>query len=410
MKKQDEIFDNKIKSLLEGAEDPVPDFVWEGVSAKLDATPSHKDLWWWTSRVLAPVTAAAAAVAVGVFAVTGQLDSNEGGMIEVLREDTAPTALVKESVPERHVTEEKSEKNTVTGKQDRKHEEKVADKKEEMAVEKSEAAPILVDAGETPECEIPEPQPKPESKPEPQPEHEPKKNTTLTFEDWAEFEEPVKNKKQKLLLSFAGNITGRESMNSKGMRPMKTSSSVAPYTSGLKEVGESTYGLPVTLGIGAKYEFTNRWTLGFGLNYTLLSRRLSGIYTDVSGEEVVRTNYKDIVNNQSYIGIETKLFFNAVNSRIIDFYVYAGGGVEKPFLNSFNMKGADGNRHYKGACEGVQPYLKAGLGLEFNVSGFLGIYLDPNVIYCFRNDRLPQSIRTVHNLFPGVEAGLRFRL
>ena len=397
MKKQDEIFDNKIKSLLEGAEDPVPDFVWEGVSAKLDATPSHKGLWWWTSRVLAPVTAAAAAVAVGVFAVSGQLDSNEGGMIEVLREDReTPTAMVEESMAELPVIEEKSEKKTVTGKQDRKHEEKVADKKEEMAVEKSEAAPILVDAGETPDCEEIEPQPN--------------KVTTLTFEDWAEFEEPVKNKKQKLLLSFAGNITGRESMNSKGIRPMKTSSSVAPYTSGLKEVGESTYGLPVTVGIGAKYEFTNRWALGFGLNYTLLSRRLSGIYTDVSGEEVVRTNYKDIVNNQSYIGIETKLFFNAVNSRIIDFYVYAGGGVEKPFLNSFNMKGADGNRHYKGACEGVQPYLKAGLGLEFNVSGFLGIYLDPNVIYCFRNDRLPQSIRTVHNLFPGVEAGLRFRL
>lgn len=391
MKKQEEIFDNQIKAMLENAEEPVPDFVWTGVNAKLDASPSRKGLWWWTSRVFAPVAAAAAAVAVGVFAVSGRLDSDGGGMIEVLREESAvPTAMVmvEESEPAMPVIEKEAGKKTVSVKQ-----ELTGEKMDENL---NDAEPILVETGESPECETVEPQAKTAA--------------TLTFEDWADFEEPVKNKKHNLLLSFAGNISGRDNMSPKGMRPLKTSSSVAPYNSGLKEIGESTYGLPITVGIAAKYELTKRWALGFGLNYTYLSRRLSGVFTDVSGEEIIRTNYKNIVNSQSYIGLEAKMFFNAVNSRVLDFYVYAGGGVEKPFINNFNMKGEEGNRLYKGACEGVQPYLKAGLGLEFNVSKFIGIYLDPNVSFCFKNNKLPQSIRTVHSIFPGVEAGLRFRL
>ena len=403
MKEQEEIFENRIKAMLEDAEEPVPDFVWDGVNAKLDAAEAPKGLWWWTSRVAAPVVAAAAAIAVGVFAVSGRLDSDGTDMIEVLREDeafvTPVFAEVEESASEECVPVKPAEYVDVA---------EHAESAEIIEVAEKVDVPETVDTGEPEDCTVPEIKGK-ETK-ECGKETQKAGPATLTFEDWAEFEAPGKAGKRKLLLSFAGNITGRENNFSKDIRPMKTSSSLAPYTSGLKETGNSTYSLPVTIGIGAKYEFTRKWALGVGLNYTHLSRRLSGVFTDVSGEEVVRTTYKDIINNQSYIGLEAKLFFNAINSRILDFYVYAGGGVDKPFSNNFKMKGHEGIRLYKGECKGVQPYLKAGLGLEFNVSRFVGIYLDPNVAFCFRNDKLPQSIRTVHSIFPGVEVGLRFRL
>ena len=58
------------------------------------------------------------------------------------------------------------------------------------------------------------------------------------------------------------------------------------------------------------------------------------------------------------------------------------------------------------------PQFSAGLGLgvEFKLTPWLGLYLDPAFRYYFRPDLQPRSLRTIQPLRFDVEAGLRFSL
>ena len=64
---------------------------------------------------------------------------------------------------------------------------------------------------------------------------------------------------------------------------------------------------------------------------------------------------------------------------------------------------------FKGGTSGVQLSVLGGLGIEYGLNDFMGIYLDPNVRYYFDMNQ-PKSIRTQQPLNIGFELGLRFNL
>ena len=51
-----------------------------------------------------------------------------------------------------------------------------------------------------------------------------------------------------------------------------------------------------------------------------------------------------------------------------------------------------------------------GVGVEFKITPWLGLYLDPSFRYYFRPDLQPRSLRTIQPLRFDLEAGLRFSL
>ena len=57
----------------------------------------------------------------------------------------------------------------------------------------------------------------------------------------------------------------------------------------------------------------------------------------------------------------------------------------------------------------LQFSVGAGVGVEFRLSGKLGLYLDPGVRYYFPNSQ-PKSIRTDKPFMFNFDAGLRFSL
>jgi hypothetical protein len=181
-----------------------------------------------------------------------------------------------------------------------------------------------------------------------------------------------------------------------------------PTTGVEQKSSESTYGLPVSLGAGVKIGLGEKWSLGIGANYTLLTRKFFGTYTLVDNEGNIKESISsDIRNVQQYIGIPVNVFYNIVNSDYLNFYTYAGGAVERCISDKYDILKTE--YIHKGSVQGVQMSANLGIGVEFLLGKHLGLYIDPSIRYYFDCGQ-PKSIRTAQPFMLGFEAGLRINL
>jgi len=90
--------------------------------------------------------------------------------------------------------------------------------------------------------------------------------------------------------------------------------------------------------------------------------------------------------------------------------VFTGGTMEFLVDNDYLVHGTQKDIHYH--QRGTRPQFSAGLGVgvEFKITPWLGLYLDPSFRYYFRPDLQPRSLRTIQPLRFDLEAGLRFSL
>ena len=161
------------------------------------------------------------------------------------------------------------------------------------------------------------------------------------------------------------------------------------------------YSVPVSVGISAKIRLSERFDLGIGVNYTVMSRKLAGEFNG--------NYYSDIRNIQQYVGIPLSIYFNIVQSKRVAFYVQAGGAVERSISDQYRMTEANNNViTHREPAKGVQLSVSAGIGIEYWFTDFIGIYLDPTLRYYFDNYQA-KSIRTDQPLQTGFELGMRFR-
>ena len=206
-------------------------------------------------------------------------------------------------------------------------------------------------------------------------------------------------------------IAGTNSPQSNGaLKPLRAPGMLNdPVKTTVEQVGEeTTYGLPVSVGLGVKLNFTKRWSLGIGINYTLLTSSFNGKYTEVKDGVASMPISERVKNTQHYIGIPINAYYNIVSRDFINFYAYAGGAVEKCIGNTYQVQTTPVINHHE-AVKGVQLSANAGIGVEFLLGKHVGIYLDPSLRYYFKGGQ-PKSIRTAQPLMLGFEAGVRFNL
>ena len=226
--------------------------------------------------------------------------------------------------------------------------------------------------------------------------------------EWEEEKERRKVGTSLVISGIAGTNGTQAKPGGQGMLKQPSISSAPPKT-GIKETStRSTYGIPVSFGAGVKIDFTDRWSLGVGLNYTLLTRRFYGSYTEVNEQgSIVINTQTDIRNTQNYVGIPVNAFYNIVDTRHLNFYTYAGGAVERCVSDKYQLLGKDITHSEK--AKGVQLSVNLGIGVEFLLGDYLGLYIDPSLRYYFDNGQ-PKSIRTDQPLMLGFEMGLRVKL
>lgn len=440
-------FDLEIKALMDSAEEEVPGRVWESVCERLDSAGASSGTGKavfpvWLRRSLAGVAVAAAVISAVIlipWGGSGSVESDEEllavvpsqgtladvpgeipsvGMEEFRPSGTPSVAGTSGSVPASEQTTAFSDLPlSESGSAGR----NLSSDESDSSLPESVSEASVSEASISEEPVLAEPSENPAGNPsEVSPELKGAGNADVDDSDWVDARELEGRKKIRSSLSISGNamtntLSGGMSRNatqsySRPGTPSLGSEQVALKT--ITETGSSSYGIPVSFGIGAKFFIGRRWAIGAGLNYTIMTRSFNGIYIDPATSSSSGLSYDfnetKIRNSISYIGIPINAYFSIIRTNIVDFYVYAGGSAEKCVANVYRMQ--DPVASYKENVNGFQFSVGAGLGVEFVVADILGIYADPSVRYYFKDANQPKSIRTENPVSFGFELGLRIRL
>ncbi len=194
-----------------------------------------------------------------------------------------------------------------------------------------------------------------------------------------------------------GGIVGGNDAHFNSARP--AFSSGLP-SEGIQETSVSVYGIPVSLGLSARYHFAEKLSVSAGVNWSFLSRTFQGKYKTEEGQ---------FTHNLQYVGVPVSLAYDVVDSRTLLFYCYAGGNVEKAISSQYFIYNVSASPLLSEKVPSLQYGVFGGIGVEFRVSDLLGLYVDPCVRYYFPGNQ-PKSIRTDRPLMFSFEAGLRFNL
>ena len=386
----DNHMDDLMRSVLDSGQEEVPTRVWDGISAGLDRIGRRKKVVLWVRR--AGVTAAAAAIATGVLLnidndQTIIPEATDNQMIAVIdpEETNTPfdnlTAYIKPQAKSAAILD-----NTVETDQEQ------VDESESVAEPQSVSmSQPVANTHQTSQEAAPV-----------------QKNETT--DSWIEDEVEFKQRKFKTSLVVSGVAGTNNPQSNGGISPMKSPSLGKQYSKTTIEQTstETLYGIPLSFGAGVKLHLTDRWSLGMGLNYTLLTSKFNGKYIKVTDGMADAPIAGNIRNVQHYLGIPINAYYDIVRRDFVDLYAYAGGTVEKCIMNTYQVQ-ASTNINHREDVKGVQLSANLGIGVEFRLSRYIGLYIDPSLRYYFNNGQ-PKSIRSAQPLMLGFEMGLRFNL
>ena len=382
-------FDLQIRSMLQDAEEEVPSRVWDAVSGRI---AGRKVISAWWRRAAAGVAAAAAAVAVGIFLMPDSPSAADG--------DSAPVA---EAEPAQFTRTGPDENLLVAGP---------------LFASGERKSSIKPAARE----EVPPADPDPEAVPAENPADEQggdaaeESSGKVPAEEYRDdpfarmaYDDASKRSPKRPLSGFVqGNVTSNESSR-KPSGHMASSSSGVPSKTGVNDgTSISTYGIPLSFGVGAKYRFAQKWSVSAALSYSLLSRSFTGTYTEVTGGRITKSVTADITNNLHYIGIPVNVYYDILESNKVSFYAFGGVGVEKGLVNKYRIHGQPAI-NYSESVSGIQVSSALGLGFEFMLNDYLNLYVDPSARYYFDCGQ-PRSVRTQKPFMMNLEVGLRFKI
>lgn len=389
-----------MRSILESGQEEVPAHIWDGVSSGLDALARRRKTVVFFRRAAIGLSAAAA-LAFGLFLNHNSEDVNVGTVAEIVNpvEESAVSVVDQEDgsetltamAPEpvikpkfRGILPSSSKATT----EDPSATDNTAAHSIQDPTVKSNSQETVVPVVEKTDTE--------------------KKGSAETG-SWVEDDKEIKHRKASASLVLSG-VAGTNSAQNKttaaAIRRPTLSAAPAKTTVTQTEPGD-IYSIPLSFGVGTKIGFNSKWSLGVGVNYTLLNRKFFGDYTKVEEGRIAESIKSDIRNTQHYIGIPINAYYNIVENRFVNFYAYAGGTVEKCVSDEYRVISKD--ILHKESVKGVQASANLGIGVEFLLGKHLGLYVDPSARYYF-NCNQPKSIRTAQPLMLGFEMGLRVRL
>ncbi len=399
--KTDKEFDQYVRSIMENARQDAPDGMWDAIESRLPQ-PEKAPAVWWRRAGYAMALAAAAAAAVFLLnkpSAVNTYETEQNLIAEILPQEDSRSSLLADSY------EQPSEPSAA-----------------QPAVPllrptpAPAAAPTAQPAPEVSAPEAAEPVSEPAREPEqarPQqqaaPQETPAQDKPIVIEmkenPFAAIEEPSYAKRRTQL-----QINGLVGGNDASQMPFSHSlvmGAKAVDASGtvISENTESVYGIPLSFGLGARFYLSRRFSIGTGVTYSLLTRSFNGVYARHHNEKVAG----DIRHSIQYIGVPLNLYYDILDTDVLQFYVFGGGAVEKALSNKYVIKGESGPVNYSTKVKDLQWSAGLGLGVQFRLADHVGLYLDPSARYFFDCNQ-PKSIRTKKPFTFGFEAGLRFDL
>jgi len=430
-------FDLQIRSMLEDAQEEVPQHVWDSVSASLDRQERKPVVLWW--RRAAVGVAAAAAVAAGVFVsvrndnstspynqptITATADAPKSSSDQDI--DVVPAPSKEESLIARATEPQSSPSpsNLYSGTIPRsasqavKASDAVAIETPSQEISTTQKNVEEVEKGEEKEIvaekvtETPATVSKEKDLPQSTTQNPSAQESADSFQGdpFAELEGKDSRSKGNPSISFGGFTQSNGDPASSPAFGMSRASGSAVKTGVTQTSKESTYSMPISFGVGVRFPLSKSLSIGTGLTYSFMERTFQGLYTKVDDNGSVQTQINtEIHNGLHYVGIPLNLYYNFLSGDRLSLYGYGGGALEKGIANRFRIN--DGNNHilYKESVSGVQFSVGAGFGVGFKIIDNVSLYIDPSVRYFFDCNQ-PTSIRTQQPLMFNFEVGVRVDL
>lgn len=393
-------WDLQMRSILESGQEEVPAHIWDGVSSGLDALARRRKAVVFFRRAAIGLSAAAA-LAFGLFLNHSSEDVNVGAVAEIINpvdeaavsvvDQEAGTEALTAMAPEpvikpkfRGILPSASKATTeVPSTTDNTASPSAQDHTARSSSQETDATAVEKTGTE--------------------------KKESADTDNWIEEDKEIKSRKNSASLVLSGVAGTNSAQNRTATAAIRRPTlSAAPAKTAVTQTEPGDiYSIPLSFGVGTKIDFNSKWSLGVGVNYTLLNRKFFGDYTRVEEDRIVESIKSDIRNTQHYIGIPINAYYNIVENRFVNFYAYAGGTVEKCVSDEYRVISKD--ILHKESVKGVQASANLGIGVEFMLGKHIGLYVDPSARYYF-NCNQPKSIRTAQPLMLGFEMGLRVRL
>ena len=229
-------------------------------------------------------------------------------------------------------------------------------------------------------------------------EPEPEDTMPIVWEE--EGEKPAFN---RLQLYAQGVLLANESDFRFASRRAYGSAGLSQTKTGIYELEESSYGIPLSAGVGVRFYVTPKLAIGTGLDYSYLSRTFKGQYVnEAQGIDQTGT----VTHSMHYLGIPLNVSYDFVSAKKVLVYAHFGVEAEYCLSNKYRIV-SSGTYDYSYAAKGLQWSVGAGIGVQFRITDGFGLYLDPGLRYYF-NCNQPKNIRTDKPLMVNFDAGIRF--
>lgn len=377
-------FDLQIRSMLEDAEVKPSRRVWKAVSSRI-ATGSKPAAAYWGWMRWAGACAAFAALAVGVFLGLNHTEIERYAAVLPVEtaapvESVAGPAVAPAPVPAPGLSIANPPAPAVPAGV-----EPLAPVQEKT----SEPAPEVMKEAAL------------EVKEEPSPAETGAEEEEYLPIEWEEEKKSTVNR--PLQLYAEGALLANESDINRSRARAYMSSGTEIVRTGVAELGDSSYGIPFSAGLGVRFYVLPRLAVGLGVNYSYLTRTFNGRYVNLPQNIDVTGS---VSHAMQYVGIPVSLSYDFVAKRMFRFYGYGNAEAEYCFSNSYRIN-APQTYDYSTAVQGLQWSVGAGVGVEFRFIDWLGIYLDPGIRYYF-NCNHPTNIRTDKPLMIDFDLGIRF--
>ncbi len=202
------------------------------------------------------------------------------------------------------------------------------------------------------------------------------------------------------------NATNPMSNNGKNPEELKEANAYSQIM--FRNINQTTqtrikHHLPVSVGLSLRKNISSNFSIETGLMYTLLSSELK------AGNE----SYYSQEQKLHYLGVPLKINWNFIQKQYFTVYLSAGGMMEgcvssrlttnyetkneESFSQNSNLK----NNHLQWSVSGA-------VGAQYNINRYIGIFIEPGVIYYFDDGSDIATIRKEKPLNINFQAGLRF--
>lgn len=169
-----------------------------------------------------------------------------------------------------------------------------------------------------------------------------------------------------------------------------------------QEVTKSYYHIPITLSFSLHKKINEYWGIETGFQYTYLCSEFTTT-TDSHLKETQKINY---------IGIPLKGTFNVWNRKKFSIYISAGATLDIPVKATSEEVISDKNGNLiSDKKNNIYPPLQwstnFGIGIQYQITPYIGIYTEPNIHYYFNKSNNIKTIRTEKPFNVTLPIGIR---